>query len=256
VAYSNTERIEKAMNMFVVARKCGMDRSLKPDCFPLSSVTAIATAIVATIGLIFSAYALYLVHFRSARISSVIGPQIMAFYRYHGSKKEEESIGLIVPLTFTNMAVRAGVIMSTSLLLWRDDNPNERLCSEWNKFGKLVKEGNQWVHAEEPHPLPVIGNSSITKMAFFYWFRESSPRSILREGLYHIALSYRISGKKDQVEEESNELFISAKKAKLLESVRKSAPAPKKPDEIVATKTVYLKLNTERETCSQTDAKT
>ena len=211
---------------------------MKPDY-------SLITAISAVIGLLFAIYTVYLVHFRRASISAVLGPQIMAFYRYSDREKKEETVGLIVPLTFVNTAMRPGIVKWASLLLWRDDAPDERFYLEWDKFGKFDKDKDQWFHEEEPHPLTVLGNSSVTRMVFFYWFYYLSQRLILREGLYHIVLCYRIRGGEDKMPEtEPYEMLIDSKEFAILEKVRTVAPG--KVGETVASATVYLWLDGKR----------
>jgi hypothetical protein len=224
-------------------------RILSFDYSLLTAIGALLTAVAAWVGLIIACKTLHFVHYRKAVISSILGPKIMIFYRYRDQEKKKETIGLIAPVTFVNTAVRPGIVKSAGLLLYGEQTPDERFYLEWDKFGQLEgeKDNKKWVHGEEASPLTVLGNSSVAKMVFFYWFDYSAPELILRDDLYHVVLCYWIYGNEGKMPaKDYYEMRIDARKLKLLEDVRKATPSPDDKRQITASSTVYFWLDGKR----------
>jgi hypothetical protein len=203
--------------------------------------------IIAGVGAFAAALLVYLAHFRPPHIASILGPKIMVFYRDFNPEKQTELVGVIAPVTFVNTAMKTGAVISASLLVYRKDTPNERFYFEWDKFGKLArleskKDGvteqtEQWVHEEEAHALAVLGNSSITKMVYFYWFSKDK-HLVLREGKYDVTLCFWDQAAQDRLPKlENHKMLIDSTQAKVLEDCRKAVQSVK------VSATVYLRLD-------------
>lgn len=197
----------------------------------------IASVIIAGVGAFAATLLVYLAHFRPPHITSILGPKIMVFYRDFNPEKQTELVGVIAPVTFVNTAMKTGAVISASLLVYREDTPNERFYFEWDKFGKLTKEGREWIEAEEAHALAVLGNSSITKMVYFYWFSKDN-HLVLREGKYDVTLCFWDQAAQDRLPKlENHKMLIDSTQAKCLEDCRKAVQSVK------VSATVYLRLD-------------
>jgi hypothetical protein len=149
----------------------------------LCNYLTIASVIIAGVSAVVASLVAYLAYVRCPHITSVLGPKIMVYYRDFDSGG---TFSLIAPVTFGNTAMKTGVVFSASLLVYREDAPQERYYMEWQQFGKLDGNADKWIYEEEAHALAVLGNSSVTKFACFNWF--SKPKLVLREGMYNVTL--------------------------------------------------------------------
>lgn len=136
----------------------------------------IATLILSGSSFVLSILAIYLSHFRRAKISAAIGPNIHLYYY------PPNMLGVYLPVVFYNSSPTKSIIHKVFLEIC-DTNENNFALS-WQTSNEIDKENN-YIEKGKAAPFKVDGYEAISNGLQFVWYNhEGIPELEFLEGDY------------------------------------------------------------------------
>ena len=151
---------------------------------------------ISVLSLIVSCITAYFAYLRPAKLNMLVGRILILTNTYidRPNGREWGGVSFILPFTFYNWSSKGSSVYQIKLALERQDNQTTNFVILWSGFIRFVDNGTKLENDTVAHPIPISGQSSISKFIRFDWSPLRTNRIEIRTGDYNITFYAWTSG--------------------------------------------------------------